>query len=266
MNLNWLGLSDGQRPSALASGLVIFLGFLYLLNSRVVDIVVHVRLMPQALFSLELNRLSLYPLLHLSFLHYALNSISLFGPLSFFEKTHGTVYTGVILNLLAVFTALLYCVVGRILYPEVSVVGSSGWCFSFFAYIALKESQINPQQTYFSRFSLPTIYTPVVLLVLTKIICPGSSFWGHFFGMCVGYGMAFKENWVSKLVPPSALITKIETKLDRVINLIPFGIKYYREQEVDRTVGYTSIFPQQGSVLPIHSAEGFQGQGRALGV
>lgn len=210
------------------------------------------------------NRISLYPLAHLSVIHLSLNAFSLFGPLTMFERTHGTVHTAIMLNLLAVSTAILYCLIGSLLFPNVDVAGSSGWCFSLFAYYSVKESVLRPSQRIVSTYSFPTIYIPVVLLLLITIIVPGSSFWGHFLGMIMGYVLAFKESIFCKLAPPSSLVIKIETKLDRLINLIPLGVKYYREQEADRSLEYASIFHSE-DVLPIHNNENFQGQGRALG-
>ncbi|CUS23124.1 LAQU0S08e02652g1_1 [Lachancea quebecensis] len=259
-----LTLPDGKPPAALTTGLVIFMSFIYLLN-LVVDINGHISLKPNALFKLDLNRLSLYPLGHLSITHLLLNSLSLFGTLTIFERSHGTVHTGVVLNLLAVFTAIVYCLMGSLFFSEAEVLGSSGWCFSLFAYFSFKEASIRPQQRIFHSFSIPTKYVPVLMLVLVTIFFPGSSFWGHSIGMGMGYVLAWKENVVGKLTPPSSLIQKIESKLDFAIAMIPLGVKFYKEEAANRQESYKSLFGDE-SVLPLHNQSStFQGEGRPLG-
>lgn len=225
----------------------------------------HIMLNPWALKNLDLNRLSLYPLAHLSIVHILFNTLSLSVPLMIFERQHGTVHTAIILNLLAVITAVLYCLLGMVLFPQEDTAGSSGWCFSLFGYFSYMESKHHPSYNLFSSYSLPTKYLPVLLLLFVTIMVPGSSFWGHALGLLVGYALAVKESWFEKLVPPRKIIIAIESKLDRLINLIPFGIKYYREQEVDRSEEYISIYSTD--VLPLTNNESvpFQGQGRVLG-
>ncbi|SCU93011.1 LANO_0E02784g1_1 [Lachancea nothofagi CBS 11611] len=266
MSLPKLKLPDGKPPAALSTGLMIFMFLLYVINS-VVNINDHIGLEPEALFRLDLNRISLYPLGHLSFVHLLMNAVSLYGPLTVFERSHGTVHTGVILNLLAVFTAIPYCLLGYVFFRDTMVIGSSGWCFSLFAYFSFKESTIRPQQHLFGNYSIPTRYVPVLILVLVTIFFPGSSFWGHVIGLCLGYVLASKEVYAGKLAPPSSWIQKLESKLDRAIALIPLGVTYYKEADANREESYSPLLGEE-SVLPLHSgpAANFQGEGRPLGV
>ncbi|SCU81063.1 LAME_0B05512g1_1 [Lachancea meyersii CBS 8951] len=266
-NLPQLKMPDGKPAAALSTGLMIFMFLLYVANF-VFNINGHISLRPDALFKLNLNSISLYPLGHLSFVHLLMNSISLYGPLTIFERSHGTVHTGVILNLLAVFTAIPYCLLGSLFFSKTEVIGSSGWCFSLLAYFSFKESIIRPRQQIFNNYSLPTRYVPLAILLLVTIFFPGSSFWGHSIGLCWGYVLGSQEVHAAKLLPPSSLIQKIEGKLDRAIAAIPLGVKFYREAEANRADSYTSLFGED-SVLPLHSTPlntAFQGEGRPLGV
>ncbi|CDO93841.1 unnamed protein product [Kluyveromyces dobzhanskii CBS 2104] len=271
MNIRQFLVPAGKPLSGLAVGLSIFLTFLYLINGLLFPINEHLLLKPESLFKLDLNRISLYPLAHLSFLHLFFNVISIFSMIAMFEESHGTLYTGVILNLLAVFTAIPYCLIGSILFPNVEIGGASGWFFSFLGYFAVKESRLRNSLAIAGNFSFPTLYLPVALLFVTALLAPGSSLPGHALGLLVGYFMGFKESWVAKITPPSAVLKKIETWVDPLINLIPFGIKYYREVEVDRAAEYNPIYLRPESSLPLHNDEvpqsqvPFQGNGRVLG-
>lgn len=167
----------------------------------------------------------------------------------------------------AVITGLLYCIVGQLLYPTVSVAGSSGWCFTFFGYFAVLESHIRPRYAIGgSGFGIPTIMTPLVLLLVIAVLIPGSSFWGHLFGLIIGYAVGLKEPWVHKLLPPGWIITKIESNFDALIALIPFGVKYYKDEEVNRDESYQSLFGgEDGLPLVSDNVTASRSEGRVLG-
>lgn len=252
--MNWKSyvFPGGHPPAALTTGLVVFLTAIYLL-SFIFALREDLSLAPESLFKLQMSRLSLYPLIHLSLPHLLFNVLAIWAPLNLFEETHGTVYTGVFLNLSALFAGILYCLLGKLLYPEALVAGASGWCFTLFAYYSFKESQIRPRTRIFrTDYSIPTLYTPLVLLVAIAVVIPGSSFWGHFFGLCVGYAIGYKESWFNKITPPGWIITKIEKSLDGLIRLIPWGIKYYRDEDIDRTKDYEPLMSTE-TPLPLHN-------------
>lgn len=245
-------LPGGHAPAALTSGLMVFLTAIYLL-SFAFALRDDLSLAPESLFDLQLSRLSMYPLVHLSPLHLLFNVLALWGPLNLFEETHGTVYTGVFLNMSALFTGILYCLLGKLLYPGVFVAGASGWCFTLFAFYSFKESQIRPRTRILNTgYSIPTLYTPIILVVAIAVIIPGSSFWGHFFGLCVGYAIGYKESWFHKITPPGWIIAKIEKVLDGPIHLIPWGIMYYREKDIDRNKDYEPLMATD-TPLPLHN-------------
>ncbi|CCH45089.1 Rhomboid protein 2 [Wickerhamomyces ciferrii] len=165
--------------------------------------------------------------------------------------------------LLAVATALPYSFLGVLLFPNTKVLGAS---------LIKPTFQITP------TYSLPTIFTPFGPLILISIILPGSSFFGHLFGLIAGYALAF--GYLGKLAPPSKVIEWIETKLDGLINLIPSIFIYYREVEAKNlreNTDYVSLLGQSESILPTTnpnvtstttpatSNPTFQGQGHVLG-
>lgn len=248
----------GYQPTALTTGLCIFIWLLYFVN-MFYDINKIFVLSPSSLKNLELSRLSLYPLVHISFIHAFLNTMALFVPLTIFESRHGTVRTGVILNLLSVFTGVIYCIIGMKLFPSTHVSGLSGWWFSFLGYFSVKESQLKPYYTILT-YRIPTLYFPVLLLLLSVLV-PNCSFWGHAISLFFGYLLGYKESWFNKLTPPKNVIIKLESVFDRLISLIPSELKYIREQDVDNLQEYTSVYSDSG--LPLHN-ENFQGQGRVL--
>ena len=109
-NLKWLPnpASIHDYP-ALTVGLLLFTFILLIVDVALENALSHkFSLYPEALGELDLNRVSFYPLFHSGLFHWFLNVLTLFQPLAIFEKTHGTVYTGITLNLLAVLTALQY--------------------------------------------------------------------------------------------------------------------------------------------------------------
>lgn len=192
--------------------------------------------------------------------------MGLLTPLSKFERSHGTVYTGVILNLFAVFAAIPYCIFGYFLWPNTSVLGSSGWFFSFITYYAYHESLIKPTIRITPDFNFPTLYTPLVLVVGIAIIMPGSSMMGHFFGCVVGYAYSFK--YMDILVPPSKVIEWIENKLERLIGLIPNAFQYYKEVDAKHLRSqseYVSMFEPITTEHGETATGGFPGEGRTLG-
>lgn len=119
---------------------------------------------------------------------------------------------------------------------------------------------------------MPTLATPLIPLILIAIFVPGSSFFGHLFGLTAGYALAY--GYLGKLAPPSKVIEYIESKLDGLINLIPSIFIYYREVEVkeQRTENsYVSFMGQTDTILPTSNNPAvtnpsFTGQGHVLGV
>lgn len=230
---------------------------------------------PNAPFEFDLNRLSFYLLFHRGFIHWLLNVIGLFTPLAIFERTHGTVFTGVTLNLLAVTAGLQFCVLGKILYPNTHVIGLSGIVFLFMSFMAYKEHHSTPVIYTFkfqgSEMSIPTLYSPFIVLIVCMVLIPGSSFWGHLAGISSGYLLAL--GYIKFLYPPLKVILFIERKLKAPIHLLRSLVVYYREEDAveQRGVGYNPILSTDAESSPNNvvstgaRTNTFAGDGQVLG-
>ncbi|ABN65024.2 Rhomboid family proteins Function unknown [Scheffersomyces stipitis CBS 6054] len=276
-NLKWLPnpASIHDYP-ALTVGLSLFTFILLIVDVASENALSHkFSLYPEALGELDLNRVSFYPLFHSGLFHWFLNVLTLFQPLAIFEKTHGTVYTGITLNLLAVLTALQYCIAGYWLYPGTHAIGLSALVFSFLAWLAYKEHFVRPNIVLYrqegSEIKLPTLFAPVAYLFISMILLPGSSFWGHLAGLFAGYFMAL--DYMKVLYPPAKVILWIEKKVDPLIQCLQGVVVYYKEEDAThvRSAGYTPIstVDVESSVSVVAeasaSASEFHGEGHVLG-
>lgn len=256
-------------PPLFTAGFIVFCTLVYVL-SFFFSVNEAIALSPWSPFQLDLNRLSFYPLGHMSFFHLFFNMFSILVPLSQFEKENGSVHCGIVLNVLATIIGLLYSVFGILLYPNTSVIGASAWVFAFSAYEAHRQSLVKPKINITSSVLIPTIYSPFVFLILCSVLAPGSSFMGHLFGIFAGYLLSL--GYLTALVePPSKVVQFIESKLDPLINLIPSNLKYYREIECkalrDEKLKTSHITSLDTTILPTHATipRKFGGQGHVLG-
>lgn len=231
---------------ALTVGLCIFTFVLLLADTYAGTYLSHaVSLYPYAPAHFDMNRVSMYLLFHQGLFHWLFNIVALFTPLAMFERSHGTVYTGVTLNLMAVVAAVQYCVVGMLLYPETHVIGLSGVVFSFMSFYAYKEHQVHPVLYTFKfqgrEISIPTLYSPILFLFVTVVLVPGSSFFGHLAGISTGYFLAM--DYLKILYPPSKVILFIEEKLATPISWLDGVVTYYPEADAIefRGVSYNPI-------------------------
>jgi membrane associated rhomboid family serine protease len=233
-------------------------------------------LYPNAPFEFDLNRLSFYLLFHRGFTHWLLNVVGLFSPLAIFERTNGTVFTGVTLNVLAVTAGLQFCIVGKLLYPNTQVIGLSGVVFLFMSFMAYKEHHTTPVIYTFkyqgSEVSIPTLYSPFIFLIVCMVLIPGSSFWGHLAGISSGYLLAL--GYIKFLYPPLKAILFIERKLQTPINALRSLVVYYKEEEAieQRGVSYNPLLssdPESAlNDIPVTTGartNSFAGEGQVLG-
>lgn len=260
VSLQFTGISRLQP--ALTVGLPVFTFFLLLVDYVTGNAVSNAfALHAGAIFGLELNRISMYPLAHTGFFHWLVNVVSLSPFLARFERVHGTVYTGVTLNLLAVSTAVFYTLMAGILSPKARVEGLSAIFFLFLEYFAVKEQAHFPVTFEAGQYRLPTKYSPLAVLVITAILMPNASFLGHLAGIGSGYLLA--HDYLRVLYPPGKAILYIEEKLERLIAKLQPIVIYYRENlAVDsRTVAYVPMFgrdPEAGTAT-------FESSGHVLG-
>lgn len=265
------GANANSFPPALTIGLMVFLPSVYII-SRFTNLNDSIALSSKDLLALDLNRLSFYPLGHLSVFHLLFNCVSLLAPLSKFERKNGTVITGVVLNLITVIAGLIYSVLK--FNSPVSILGASGWVFTLMSYFAYKESLISPVYQITPTTKFPTLLTPFIPLVLIAVLVPGSSFVGHLAAIVTGYILAL--GYLKILLPPSRIIQWIEVKLEKLINLIPSQFKYYKEIDAKYTrdeeyvsfmsTGLATSASGTAAAEADPAATNFQGDGHVLGV
>lgn len=131
-------------PPAISGGIVIWMTILFFIGVARPGFNDSLKLQKSTITNLELNRLTFYPMLHLSLLHLGLNCWALLPLLSSFELQNGTVRTGIVLNALGTVTGLMYIACSFVFFPNGSVLGSSAWVFSFFSYFSYLESKHTP--------------------------------------------------------------------------------------------------------------------------
>lgn len=197
-----------------------------------------------------LNRLLFFQCVHKGLGHWLCNMFGLFTPMMLFERRNGTVFTGITLNLLAMFTGILYWLIGQVFYRNVGVLGSLGYVFSFFTYTCWQESQFIPVFRNFvvghTNVEIPTALLPVIVLVVWTIISwvldLNSSFMGHALATGLGYALAMGH--IKKAYPPLKVVLFIESKVGRGIDMLAPLVTYYREDVSveDRGRTYTPIF------------------------
>ncbi|PRT52869.1 Rhomboid protein 2 [Wickerhamiella sorbophila] len=251
-----------SKPPALTTGMIVFLAFLYFgdTSGRWRDANVLNR---DALLELEIGRISMYPLFHLSFLHLLVNLVSFIPLLGMYESVHGTVRTGIVLNVTAVLAGIAYCIIMIILGSDTAVAGASGWVFTWLAYFAWKQHEVNPKITLAGRIPMLTWATPLIPLVLSAIVFPSSSLLGHVLGLLVGY--AYGMGYINFLIEPSTNVVEwIESKITPVIAILSYIVTWVTEVEA-RQLRTQSV----GNILPISqpgsSIAASNGPGHVLG-
>lgn len=230
------------KTPALSVGICIFSVLFNLFLSKDSKTLV---LYPGTPLKLDLNTVSFYIFPHVNWIHLFVNLISLFPLLSVFERENGTIHTGITLNLLAVVTAIAYCIPGLLLYPEEGVAGLLAIFFSFLTYFCQKERAVTPVIFLFKiarhEVSVPTEYFQFVNLFVIAILIPSTSFFGHLAGIGAGYLLAF--DYLRVLYPPLRIVQLIEVKLSGLILLINQIVNFILEEDalVKRGNGYSPI-------------------------
>lgn len=240
-----------KATPALSVGIIIFSVAFYILYPHGSGALL---LKPSTPLDLDLNTISFYVFPHVNTFHLFLNLAALFPLLSKYEHSHGTVYTGVTLNILAVVTALQYCLVGLVLYPNERVAGLLGLVFSLFTFYCYKEHFAFPVMYTFklrgTEILVPTLYCPFFSLFVTALLVPNSSFFGHLAGISAGYLLAMDK--IAFMFPPLKVILFIEKKLARVIALLDNLVSYNKEEDAvnERGVSYRPIFSNDVEAAP----------------
>ena len=85
---------------------------------------------------------------------------------------------------------------------------------------------------------MPTWITPLILIVFTSILVPGSSFLGHC--LCVTVGYLFGLKYITFLAPPEKVVKWLEAKLN-LLGRLPHYVSV--EQ---KTAGRYNLLPSTG--------------------
>ncbi|SGZ47361.1 CIC11C00000001178 [Sungouiella intermedia] len=232
-----------KATPALSVGIIIFSTLFYMVYPPESKALL---LSPWSPYDLNLNAISFYIFPHVNIIHLTINLFCLFPLLSRYEKTHGTVYTGVTLNIVAVVTALQYALVGMLLYPNQHVGGLLGECFTFLTYYCYKE-HVSMPVIYTFKYNgrevlIPTLYFPFVNLLVVTILVPSSALFGHLAGISTGYLLATDR--INFMFPPLKVLMFIEKHLAKGIAKLQLLVDYIREEDAvnERGVTYRPIF------------------------
>lgn len=230
------------KTPALSVGLCIFSCLFYVcLDNNSTALVLY----PDTPLKFDLNTISFYIFPHVNLIHLFINLISLFPLIAAFEKVNGTVYTGITLNLLAVLTAIMYCIPGLLLYPSDGVAGLLAIFFSFLTYFCQKEHSLTPVIFLFKvanhDISIPTEYFQFVNLFFIAVLIPSTSFFGHLAGIGAGYLLA--HDYLKVLYPPLKTLLFIEDKFSGGISKLKLLVSFVSEEDaaVKRNGGYSPL-------------------------
>lgn len=202
----------------ITSGIILFLIFAYIFSHINTSLLHSWALSPNLLFARELHRLNTYPLVHANFLHLFFNLIVLYTPLAEFEITHGSLHTAIVVNTLGAVTGIAYSITTYILIQlklesidalDKMILGSSGFVFAFLTVLSCKKSQIQPNTQIFA-YSIPTVFIPLVYLVISAILVPNSSFLGHLISIIIGV-LIHHGIFALITIPPFQILHKIES-------------------------------------------------------
>lgn len=215
------------RPPAITTGLILFYVLLYslgLLDSMI--------LTSNALFHLDLNRLSFYPLVFVNFLH-LLVGVVVFTPLcAQFELACGTVRTGIVLNVAAVIPGVLDNIIVKLTGERIgtkSFCGTSSWILLFSAFLSLNcwSLPVIP----INRFiiGVPAWILPVLLFAAITLVA--SDFWLiHLLALCMGFGLG--TGHLGFLVDgTTGVVAWIESKIEPGINILRYIVRFVGELE-----------------------------------
>lgn len=194
--------------------------FFYLL-SFISGIVEAFWLRPSSLWNLELSRLTTYPLVHFSFLHIALNLTAFIPLCAKFEKQYGTLRSiAMFLGPFESFPGILYSIIdGGILRMDTAIAGSSGYVFTLMTIESMILGRGRSGAIIFAGRQIPYWSLPLILLALSTIFLPGSSFLGHCCAIAVG--ALFGTGRVDFLLLPQEIVKWLERKGHMVVALLP---------------------------------------------
>lgn len=170
-------------------------------------------LIPSEVSITSAYRINTFPLIHLNFLHTALNLIALTPLLERFESEFGTLTSvSLFLGPLTSIPAVLYIGVEiLVLRGNTSVMGASIWVFLLLGVEAIRTFRSNPSLT-LGTWQVPTWTMPLIMIVVVAALVPGTSLLGHVCSVLVGY--LFGLGYLKFLAPPEKALRWIESRLN----------------------------------------------------
>lgn len=207
-----------SRPPALATGIVVFLLGAELLNAY----------KPWHLtVAFNLTALSMWPMAHPSLGLFIVHVTSLVIPLGIYEHLNGTVHTGVVLNVSALFSGLFWLllmfVANMASAVEASTWGSLSWALTFLSWTACEYHLRLPRWRWID-FRL----CPVVILSALAIVVDVPRLLSYAITMSFGYLLYY--GYLTRLVePPSPVIEWIESRITPVISGLSFIVAWNKE-------------------------------------
>ncbi|BFZ56492.1 hypothetical protein PYCC9005_003539 [Savitreella phatthalungensis] len=184
-------------------GLVVTAGLL-------VDIVAWFSLAPSNIWSLELSRLTTYPLAHLGLLHFLINLIAFLSLCARFEARHGTLRSlTMFLGPFESVPGLIYCFIeGAIFRKNTAIVGCSGWIFVLLAIESKTELTLSGRR-------IPGWAVPLILVGFAALLLPGSSLFGHLAAVATGF--VFGTGKVDFVLLPLGVCNFVEQRILAVV-------------------------------------------------
>lgn len=223
--------------------LVVIVGFWALELQTVWSVIDWGALIPNEVGLGSMYRLNTYPLVHMGFFHMLLDTICLIPLLERFEAEWGTLNCLALwLGPLSTIPAGLYILIERfIIRGNTAVLGSSVWIFLLLGMEAIKTYRANPYLE-IASVKVPTWVTPLVLIAVTSVLIPGTSFLGHLCAVGVGYFCGL--GYLKFLAPPERIARWIEGKLN-LLGRLPHYVSVDQ-----KTAGRYNLLPASNSDGP----------------
>ncbi|PNS21828.1 hypothetical protein CAC42_426 [Sphaceloma murrayae] len=170
-------------------------------------------LIPDKVALTSMHRLNTYPFLHLGFVHFFLNIITIVPLLERFEAEFGTLITFALFT--GPFCTLpggLYVLIEKfIFHSNIGVQGASIWIFLLMASEAIKTWKANPNFE-IGGVKIPTWTYPCFVCLVISALIPATSFTGHACGLGIGY--LWGLGYIKFLVPSERILRWVEGKLN----------------------------------------------------
>jgi glycosylphosphatidylinositol transamidase len=115
----------------------------------------------------------------------------------------------------------------------------------------------DPRSFSIASYKIPTWTTPLVLIFVTWILVPNTSFLGHLCGLLVGY--LFGLGYLKFLAPPEKILRWIEGKLN-LLGRLPHYVSIDQ-----KTYGRYGVLPSSATSAPGEHTMGWIGSSERLG-